>query len=780
MRYFLRKIFSLPPHMMIKKVVGKAYNFASNNLFRLIDNKFQTYQKDSYSKLHPLAFRISKSIKNRLTDISFLPIVEIYLEHGFDLLGSGWVQVYHGMKCRGLEGYRYDMGTTLTIDEQGQWLTARINSSNLAESQRICQLVDSEYIPIDWHIDFKSGYRWSEKTWYKDIKFGHKLGVDIKVPWELARMQHLPQLAIAYANFKSQVLSFKNERENSVIFSENQKNQHRLEDPKKYVREFRNQVLDFISTNPPRFGVNWVCAMDVAIRAANWIMAYDLFSASGAQYDKEFEAVFTRSIYEHGLHIVNNLEWYDQQQRGNHYLADIAGLAFIAAFLPSTKETDAWLAFAVQELVTEVGHQFYPDGGNFEGSTAYHRLSAEMVYFATALILGLPSERWKKLRSYDHKTLKTGWGKPSLKPSPLPFYRLPEGSRASQAETPFPPWYFERMERMAEFIMDITKPNGHIPQIGDNDSGRFFKLGPKYERMTAREAKDTYANLDGYDELPDDADYFMENHLDCSHLLAGAYGLFDRKDFAQWLGGIEKASIMPDCLTIRALANRVTIGSQRFSQRRKENNDFFTIGTEEDFEKALSEIQSKPENQVRIIEFPVQSGDLRNDLTLRAYPDFGLYLYTSPRLYLAIRCWPGHKPFRTSHMHDDQLSIELELNGHSVFCDPGSYIYTPLPSERCLYRSKNSHFSPLNRNEKLESISKSLFESIQLEKMRVGCFRIYGFIARSIPLFHQISFAILIQKESIWVYKYSNMNKSNKSTVKNGPSFSPGYGLKSR
>ena len=54
-----------------------------------------------------------------------------------------------------------------------------------------------KYEPIDWQVDFKSGYRWSEKTYYKFIKYGHKLGVDIKVPWELSRMQYLIQLALA-------------------------------------------------------------------------------------------------------------------------------------------------------------------------------------------------------------------------------------------------------------------------------------------------------------------------------------------------------------------------------------------------------------------------------------------------------------------------------------------------------------------------------------------------------------------------------------------------------
>ncbi|MEZ7879117.1 MAG: hypothetical protein QMC11_02655, partial [Rhodospirillales bacterium] len=77
------------------------------------------------------------------------------------------------------------------------------------------------------------------------IAYGHEPGVDIKIPWELARLQHLPQLALAYSDQRSQNL----------------------------VDEFQNQTLDFMSANPPRYGVNWVCTMDVAIRAANLILA---------------------------------------------------------------------------------------------------------------------------------------------------------------------------------------------------------------------------------------------------------------------------------------------------------------------------------------------------------------------------------------------------------------------------------------------------------------------------------------------------------------------------
>ena len=85
-------------------------------------------------------------------------------------------------------------------------------------------------------------------------------------------MQHLVQLARAF----------------SFAYQE----QLRLQEPNVYVREFRNQILDFCATNPPRFGVNWRCTMDVAIRVANWVLTYDLFRMHGAAshylYEKQY------------------------------------------------------------------------------------------------------------------------------------------------------------------------------------------------------------------------------------------------------------------------------------------------------------------------------------------------------------------------------------------------------------------------------------------------------------------------------------------------------------
>ncbi|MFH4082025.1 hypothetical protein WAJ09_21875, partial [Acinetobacter baumannii] len=59
-----------------------------------------------------------------------------------------------------------------------------------------------------------------------------------------------------------------------------------------------------------------------------------------------------------------------------------------------------------------------------------------------------------------------------------------------QEDVLFPDWYIDRLEKIAECTMDITKPDKEIIQFGDNDSGRFFKIQPIYQKMYVKNAKE--------------------------------------------------------------------------------------------------------------------------------------------------------------------------------------------------------------------------------------------------------------------------------------------------
>ncbi len=577
--HYLKRAVSMPPHIAVQKAVAKARRHYAAVSQRKRDTAFSTYVLVSNNRawtLRPRMMDLSKAL-------SFIPVEAVreksrrILAHEFDLLGSGLLKVKHGIECAGLGGGRFEPGETVTADSEGRWLLHRINEKNSGESGRVWSLIEQNYEPIDWQLDFKSGYRWRENVLSRDISYGDVRGVDVKVCWELARMQHLSSLAWAFglARQKTTLGSLNPGTSNAHVSAGGLGTGDGVETPEVYLREFRNQILDFMATNPPRYGVNWSCAMDVGIRVANWLLAYDLFRSMGASFDPAFEEVFARGVHEHASHIHGHLEW-DPVFRSNHYLADIAGLLWASAHLSPGRERDQWLGFAARELAKEVSLQFHSEGGNFEASTSYHRLSAEIVVYSTALLMGLQTGE-------KHDVLK-----------------------------PFQEDYWDRFEKMPAFTSGVTKPDGRVVQVGDNDSGRFFKLIP-----------------------------VEENSLDHRHLLAAFNGVLD--DAGSW-------------------------------------TSFKGFEAEEEVTRQLAGGRKAP-----VVPDTVPSA------LWTVYPDFGLYRFKKDDWDVIVRCGPVGQQGNGGHAHNDQLSFELALDGVSCLVDPGTYVYTPLPEQRNLFRSTAAH-----------------------------------------------------------------------------------------
>lgn len=293
-------------------------------------------------------------------DAYYYNICSLFMEHKFDLLGSGWI-------C--------------------------VNQEKTA---------NNSYNKIDWHKDWKSGYKFDQSLKserFQKLKFPN--GVDVKYPWELARMQHLPILAIT-----------------AIKDSTN---------ADKYFNEFKNEIIDFIGSNPVAYGINWTCPMDVALRAVSWLIAYDIFYTSVGKNDTVFHKLFTRSILEHGDFIYHNLEKnFTEDKSGNHYLSDLLGLLCIGHYFHS-KKSNKWFQFAAREYKREIVKQYLPDGGNYEFSTAYHRLDSELTALSISFMLA----------------------------NKIAF---------SNIET-------ERLSRTLDVMYAIIGRDGNIIQIGDNDNG---------------------------------------------------------------------------------------------------------------------------------------------------------------------------------------------------------------------------------------------------------------------------------------------------------------------
>jgi len=608
-KYYLKKIQYMSCREVSIKIVNKIFSIIKNIVEKntslmliRITCKHMNYPiiKTSYINIKELSLsNIDPNVAKYLS--------KMYVEHKFDLLGSGWVKNSYESVALGLEGYKYDMNV--------------MAPENVFEN----------YEPIDWQKDFKSGFRWSEKKWYKDQRIAHKPGSDIKVPWELARLQHLPQLAIfamADSNLKEQNL-----------------------------KEFKNQILDFIRNNPPRMGVNWTCTMDVGIRVANMLVAYDIFCQMDGEgiLDQKFKQTFSNSVYEHALHIVNNLE-YTPILTSNHYLSDIAGLLFACAYLDSSSKVDMWLAFAVQEIVGEMKKEFYEDGGNFESSTSYHRLSGELMVYSSALILGLKNKKVLSLKNYDTKLWRK---KPKLLLPNKQEFRIING------QVVLPQWFINRLYKIGRFTVDITKPNKEVPQFGDNDSGRFFKFSPNGDFLSDKQAMLKYINLKDYkceDEL-----FWDENILNHSTLVGCMSGIFEDELF--------KNDMYFEKSFIKALAGHILKASDKTYKK--------PIASAVE----LSELQYQ-----KSMEFSIPK--LQNIKSI-FYPDSGIFIFKSDKFYLAVCATPLGQSNHGGHTHNDKLGYELWIDGHDIARDPGTYLYTPIPDTRNEFRGIKAHNVPI-------------------------------------------------------------------------------------
>lgn len=201
---------------------------------------------------------------------------------------------------------------------------------------------------IDWHCDFKTGHRWPP-AYCKSIEYNNlDRPSDVKVPWELSRMQWLIPAGQAYT----------------------------LTGEDRYAEGVRDVIRHWIGANPYAGSVNWACTMDVALRLITWTWLFHVCKDSLAWSDRGFRAQLIQSLYLHGDFTARHLEKSDVN--GNHYTADAAGLVFAGLFFGDRGEPGRWADLGWQILADELPRQVHPDGADFEASVPYHRLVQEL------------------------------------------------------------------------------------------------------------------------------------------------------------------------------------------------------------------------------------------------------------------------------------------------------------------------------------------------------------------------------------------------------------------
>jgi hypothetical protein len=256
---------------------------------------------------------------------------------------------------------------------------------------------------IDWDRDYKTGDRWP-RGYFSTIDYLNPgRPSDVKTAWELSRMQWLIPAGQAYC----------------------------LTGEERYAQCARSVLESWINDNPYACSVNWGVTMEPAMRIFTWLWLFTTFAASAAWSDPQFQRRYLSSLYLHAEFTERFIERSDIN--GNHFTADAAALVAAGAFFGRGAAPERWLAAGLRDLEREIELQVFPDGVDFEASTAYHRLVAELFLYASL---------WADCAG---KSCSSG--------------------------------YRERLRAMGQFAAAYSRDDGSSPLWGDADDARTLPFG---------------------------------------------------------------------------------------------------------------------------------------------------------------------------------------------------------------------------------------------------------------------------------------------------------------
>jgi hypothetical protein len=188
-----------------------------------------------------------------------------------------------------------------------------------------------------------------------------------------------------------------------------------------YAHKFSELLLDWIDANPVGVGRrNWDSILEVAVRLNTWIWAYFFFSQAGALGQHE-HTVLLKGLFSHARYLAARTEHH---AANNHLLLEAKALAFCGLLFPEFREARAWRTSGLRILWDQVRKQVCIDGTHGERAPLYHRrVLSDLIEMLVLL---------------EHNGL------------------------------PAPEDVVDRVERMIDFDVNITKPDGTIPLFSDS------------------------------------------------------------------------------------------------------------------------------------------------------------------------------------------------------------------------------------------------------------------------------------------------------------------------
>jgi hypothetical protein len=253
----------------------------------------------------------------------------------------------------------------------------------------------------NWHYDPISRKASPEVHWSRIDEVDATATGDKKIIWELSRHQYFVVLGQAYV----------------------------LTGNEKYAECFAQLISNWMDSNPPKVGVNWLSSLELAFRSISWIWAFHLFRYSPS-LTPELVTRMTKFLCAFGRHIETYLSTYFSPN--THLTGEALGLYFLGSFLPETADAEEWKRVGYKVLVDALDFQVRPDGTYCEQASHYLRYTID--FYCTLLLL-------RRLEGNG--------------PEPL-------------IET--------KLNRLFDCLIHIGFPNGESPGFGDDDGGRLHFL----------------------------------------------------------------------------------------------------------------------------------------------------------------------------------------------------------------------------------------------------------------------------------------------------------------
>ncbi len=197
----------------------------------------------------------------------------------------------------------------------------------------------------------------------------------------------------------------------------------------RYAREAVEQISSWIDQNPPGQGVHWHSSLEIGLRAISWL--WTIFFLIGSESLNEGAARF---ICQSLLAQLDHVHRYPSvfSSPNTHLVGEATALFMGGLIFAEYIGAREWRETGAFLLVNELDKQVLDEGIHGELSSYYHCYTLD--FYLQALVV------------------------------------------ADRNRFSFPDSAWKSVSRMMEFLLHLSRPDGSIPLLGDDDGGRALAL----------------------------------------------------------------------------------------------------------------------------------------------------------------------------------------------------------------------------------------------------------------------------------------------------------------